>query len=352
MDAAYNVSGSMTAMDQLLEINTNDKYPPILYGNNIESVHFDGTPNSYYVQENKLTQPIYEGTILVHFIAPSIPSGLRGVFNLGGQYDQSYQGVFVFCGSSVGGIYGGVYDYIEGNAWNFPTTPNAEYVIGIAYRNHTPGGERPITTFFINGEFRAKWHVARLTYIPYYYIGCLYPEYGSPYIGNILSARHFDYALSDEEIIDFSNFKDKDRPNIWMGSKAPVAEFVYSKVQKDRWINTGKLGGSAILQGEGIEVVYGDDLFIPESNQMETYTPNLYPGQILDTKGVPIYNLEATQGREFNSSIMDSDGVASELEALEKTLTEVDKTPYLTTEGGGNYIETEKQFKIIADGIY
>lgn len=60
---------------------------------------------------------------------------------------------------------------------------------------------------------------------------------------------------------------------------------------------------------------------VPESNFMESYTPQLKTGQVLNTDGLVVYNLDATLGRRFNSSYLDEEKVNLELMGINLLLT-------------------------------
>ena len=59
-----------------------------------------------------------------------------------------------------------------------------------------------------------------------------------------------------------------------------------------------------------------DRMDVPDSNFMETYTPDLYAGQLFDTDGLVVENLDATLGRRFNSSMQNPTQVKAEIDEL------------------------------------
>lgn len=59
----------------------------------------------------------------------------------------------------------------------------------------------------------------------------------------------------------------------------------------------------------------------PESNAMETYTPDLQIDQQLETDGLVVYNLEAIRGLPFNSSLTDEAEVIAEVDEMVELLT-------------------------------
>lgn len=58
----------------------------------------------------------------------------------------------------------------------------------------------------------------------------------------------------------------------------------------------------------------------PIANRMESYTPVLLVGEILNTERVEVQNLEAVNARDFNSSVIDQDAVTAEINELKAVL--------------------------------
>lgn len=85
---------------------------------------------------------------------------------------------------------------------------------------------------------------------------------------------------------------------------------------------------------------------VPESNFMESYTPNLKIGQLLNTDGIPKYNNEAVEKGGFNSSILDATAVWDEINGLLDILDGATDA-YLLTESGDNIVTEVEGDKII-----
>ena len=85
---------------------------------------------------------------------------------------------------------------------------------------------------------------------------------------------------------------------------------------------------------------------VPESNFMESYTPDLKVGQILNTDGVPKYNNEAVEKGGYNSSILDATAVWDEINGLLDIL-DGSTEAYLITESGDNIVTEIEGDKII-----
>lgn len=62
---------------------------------------------------------------------------------------------------------------------------------------------------------------------------------------------------------------------------------------------------------------------VPDSNRMESYTPNLVVGSELNTDNVPVQNVEAINGRPFNSTYESPLEVQTEIDDMENTLIKV-----------------------------
>lgn len=81
---------------------------------------------------------------------------------------------------------------------------------------------------------------------------------------------------------------------------------------------------------------------VPESNFMESYTPNLKIDQALITDGLVVENLEAVNSRSFNSTIMDETEVQTEIFKIEETLLQ----PYLMDQEGALLMDQDSQYLI------
>lgn len=204
---------------------------------------------------------------------------------------ENYESVFsrpmIFAGSN--GIGNGLVE-------DYPTdllTPSESYIIRAEYERPSGGavylayGEGGSDVIPLNTVFTPRSNVERL-----YIRG-----------GNSEDLFYFNFDISIFKPVAF--VKQYSRYGL-------IARFTPQNIKELNWqdsYNNIQLD----IYGQSTAITSDD---VPVSNYMETYTPTLQEGLLLNTDNVPLQNLEATQQLPFNSTIGDYKEVYTEIRTM------------------------------------
>lgn len=310
MDVAFNTSGSITAIDQLIEQNTSEEYTMLGYNQVLSSAKFFQGSGHYYVFGGKYTlDNVVAGdksyTVEAYFTAPDYinQSSSMGVFNGSGgpewaRVDVSFRGVLV---AYFGGTFGDI-PFKFGQKFHMVFAFNAE---------------TKIASLTVNGGEIYREHEASNILMRYLSLG----EYGDRtpnyFNGSIIFYRAFDF------IVDPAILWNNGNPNT--GHMAPIegrpdntrmiSEYIPANLSPTIWKDSSgfRTRHLPLIGDIAPHLVLADT---PETNQFETYTPVLEMGQVLNTDNIPIYNLEAVQGDMYNSTILEKTEVEAEILTL------------------------------------
>lgn len=301
-DAAFNIAGSLAGVDQLLEINTSEQYPPIWLdqlqtGVNIENGGYSAVFKELTVGDNK--------TIEIYFRTPAYPNAHDNI--IFSESTTSQDGMCLIINMS--------FLIIKMNGeeiWKHRVTLNEDYHIIIAR------GDRPSRGHvWLNGIYYDSVVLPASPDVPN--LGFLlggFPTNVPAFDCDVHFARMWNIKLDADRVRELWNNGYLISTHI-EGDWNLALEYLPENVSTYSWISTGIANTSEYsLRPTGSPEIIMDFFDVPVTNQMETYTPTLIDGQILDTAAIPIYNIQAVEKQLFNSTYNNKDAVKDELKQL------------------------------------